>query len=136
MNNMEQVLKELKTALLEKKAGETSSSSTKSFHDRENNLPFALQQKIYSIMDNFDFEKVQKVMENVGWRWAFAKDGIPSVSELKNEAHRLLVDACESETNVATGGFKAVFEKSSPWEDDDDPYVGLEFVLEECEGYV
>ena len=91
-------------------------------------------EKIANIMDQFDFEKVHDVMNYLDWKWAMTKSGVPTVDELKNEAHRILVDACYEKTNIATGGFRAVYESSCPA--DDDPYIGLEFIVEECEGFV
>lgn len=101
----------------------------------EDELSAIERAKIKYIMDTFGFEKVHNVMSMLDWRWAFAKDGVPSIDELKSEARRLLVSACKEETDVSTGGFRAVYEKTSEWEDDDEPYLALEFVLEECEGF-
>ena len=85
------------------------------------------------IMRDFNFEKVHKVMEMLDWKWVMTKYGVPTIEELKGEARRLLVRAAVEETNVATGGFRAVYEKSGP--SDPDPFISLEFILEECEGF-
>lgn len=91
----------------------------------------AIKEKIQSIMDNFAFDKVRKVMELLNWRWAFS-EGVPTMDELRKEARRLLVESAKERLPIATGGFRAV------WEDDPnglDPYIGLEFIVEECEGF-
>ena len=92
--------------------------------------------KIKDILKNFDFEKVHSIMKMLGWQWAMVKhdDGIPSVDELKAEAKRLLIDAATEKTQIATGGFRAVYEANGA--DDEDPYIGLEFIAVECEGFV
>lgn len=91
------------------------------------------KEKINSVMEQFDFEKVQSVMEDLDWKWAGTKYGVPTVDEMKHEAKRLLVDAVEEKSTCATGGFRAVYESDGP--NDPDPYIGLEFILEECEGF-
>ena len=133
MNILEQTLNEIKDAIREKKKEEeteVSDNTVAKVYDKERQLPDAEQKKIHDIMERFDFEKVHAIMKNLDWKWAFSEDGVPTTVELKNEAHRLLVEACYEETNVSTGGFRAVYE----W-DDDEPYVGLEFIVEECEGF-
>ena len=89
------------------------------------------QAKVDDIMNRFDFSKVHRVMEMLGWKWAYSK-GVPTIDEIRAEAKRLLVDAVTERTNIATGGFRAVYEDAM---DDNDPYIGLEFILEECEGF-
>ena len=99
----------------------------------KSNITDAELAKIDDIMRNFNFEKVHKVMEMLDWKWAMTKYGVPTVEELKVEARRLLEDATHEETQVATGGLRAVYEKNGS--DDPDPYIGLEFIVEECEGF-
>ena len=133
MGVVENTLNEIKSYILERKA----SYETIDYDERYFLLPTKLRNKIDDIMENFDFERVHKVMDVIGWRWVFALNGIPSVEELKKTAKTLLVSACKEKTTVSTGGFKAIYEESSKWDDDDDkdPYVGLEFILEEWEGF-
>jgi hypothetical protein len=92
--------------------------------------------KIKDILKNFDFERVHSIMKMLDWKWAMVKhdDGIPSVDELKAEAKRLLIAAATEKTQIATGGFRAVYEADGAC--DDDPYIGLEFIAAECEGFV
>lgn len=68
--------------------------------------------EVEDILDEFDFEKVQKVMEFLEWNWC---DGVPRIGELRKKARYLLSqvhqNALASEPGdthcVATGGFKA-----------------------------
>ena len=91
------------------------------------------REKIESVMNQFDFEKVQSVMEDLDWKWSGTKFGVPTVEEMKREAERLLIDAVQEETSCSTGGFRAVYESTGAA--DPDPYIGLEFILEEREGF-
>lgn len=88
--------------------------------------------KIKSILNNFDFNKVKKVMDVLNWKWALSKNGVPDMDEIIGLATRLLIDACVEKQNISTGGFRAVYDDIG----DGDPYVGLEFIVEECEGFV
>ena len=90
--------------------------------------------KIKSILNHFDFNRVKKVMDVLNWKWASScsKNGVPDINEIRKLATRLLIDACVEKTNISTGGFRAVYDHNG----DGDPYVGLEFIVEECEGFV
>ena len=87
--------------------------------------------KIKSILNNFDFNKVKNIMDILNWKWASSKNGVPDMDEIIGLATRLLIDACVEKTNISTGGFRAVYDDNG----DGDPYVGLEFIVEECEGF-
>jgi len=52
-----------------------------------------VNQMIDDIMDNFDFIKVQTVMEALNWQWA--GKGVPSIKQLKETAVYLLKGAAE-----------------------------------------
>ena len=93
-----------------------------------------VREKIRDIMEDFNFQKVHNVMKTLDWKWAMSKYGVPTIDELKHEAKRLLIEACGEKTCVATGGFRAVYEEGTS--EDPDPYVGLELIVEECEGFV
>jgi hypothetical protein len=86
-------------------------------------------------LEDFNFQKVHDVMKQLDWKWAMTKYGVPTIDELKSEAKRLLIDACVEHTCVATGGFRAVYEAGET-PDDPDTYIALEFIIEECEGFV
>jgi hypothetical protein len=135
MNILEATLNEIKAAIKERKENYPSEDCELPICRREALLPKGEIAKIHNIMKNFDFEKVHTIMKNLDWKWAFSSNGVPTVEEIKTEAHRLLVEACEEETYISTGGFRAVYEKEADRAESGDPYIGLEFIVEECEGY-
>jgi phage pi2 protein 07 len=75
---------------------------------------------IKDVMDEFDFDKVHKVMKYVGWEWGDC-DGVPSTYSLIKVAEELLKDAYTKNTTVAQGGFIAKMENGS---------LELSFILE------
>ena len=78
-----------------------------------------MMHSILGIIENFDFDKVNKYMTEVDWQWH--GEGVPTVDELKRTAVRLLVDAVDDKTeftSLGTGGFRAY---KFPW--------GLEIVF-------
>ena len=64
---------------------------------------------IDDIMDNFDFHKVHRVMEFMNWQWR--GEGVPSVSEMRKEARRLLLSSMKDSGQASTGGFLATYEE-------------------------
>lgn len=129
VNEFEGILKEIRDELKSQNGKVQTVVQTK-----ESKLTFTQRMKIQDIMEDFNFQKVHDVMEQLDWKWAMSKYGVPTVEEMKAEAKRLLIDACVERTCVATGGFRAVYEDDEPG--GTDPYIGLEFIVEECEGFV
>jgi len=63
--------------------------------------------EIDEILDEFDFEKVHKVMVALGWEW-YDTDGVPSIAELRKKARHLLKELVNSKhQSIGTGGFTA-----------------------------
>ena len=70
--------------------------------------------EIFEIMDNFDFERVHKVMETLDWKWASTR-GVPTLRDIELMAQRLLYDVVKSTLwppseiprSLSTGGFRA-----------------------------
>lgn len=103
-----QELETLRT-LLNKMAGE---SKPKIFFDPVGAM-------IDNIMEEFNFAKVYKAMIALNWKWLDAKEGTPTLDELRKEAKYLLKRAAELrlgtlsdehwEVGIAccTGGFQA-----------------------------
>ena len=72
---------------------------------------------IDNIILEFDFLKVQSAMEALNWKWL---DGVPTIENLRNEAHRLLRGAANARLyefkddhwlegiQNSTGGFEAM----------------------------
>lgn len=68
---------------------------------------------IEEIISHFDFDKVQKVMEFLDWKWPMTENGVPSIDEMKEVATGLL-KTCYNISQKAkvgyetgTGGFVA-----------------------------
>ena len=88
-----------------------------------------MKEKVEQIMENFDFEKVHRVMVALEWEWYFGRggSGIPSVKSLKERAGELLSNVgdliCEGDTiTSSSGGFEA---KNA------DGCLSLSFIVEE-----
>lgn len=80
---------------------------------------------IDEILDEFDFEKVHRVMQAISWSW-YDTDGAPTVAELRRCARSLLKQVVESKDlrYVATGGLVAYMENG---------VLGLRFEVSHCE---
>lgn len=58
---------------------------------------------IDEILDEFDFERVHKVMVALNWEWC---GEVPTIAELRREARRLLRDCANNEgSSLSCGGF-------------------------------
>jgi hypothetical protein len=85
--------------------------------------------EIDSIMRNFNFRRVKKIMGILNWTWVSVENnGIPETIDIKKLARRLLKDIEAYPSNeycsTSTGGLKA-------WKHGND--IGLEFVVESWE---
>ena len=91
---------------------------------------------IENILDEYDFQKVQKVMEALEWHWAVSDDGLPSIGELRRLARGLLEDVYRYEDApfcmVGTGGFEATRTMDVG---DLTKYLSLKFIVEEGNNY-
>jgi hypothetical protein len=77
---------------------------------------------IEAILDEFDFARVAKCMEFIGWKYF---DGQPDAAHLRKIARDLLEAVAKDGTRMArTGGFVAVKDG-----DGDNDYLSIEFVL-------
>jgi hypothetical protein len=77
-----------------------------------------VNQMIDEIMDEFDFNRVQRTMDYLNWQWA--GEGVPTIESLKKSAERLLRGAAEARLGQykdthweqgiinSTGGFQAM----------------------------
>jgi hypothetical protein len=82
------------------------------------------QKALDQIMDWFDFEKVAKTMEALNWKWFGAEEGVPTISEIKTQARRLLTQAIKERVTIGTGGFKASYNHKYK-------HLTLEFIVSE-----
>ena len=99
----------------------------KNYYNRE-----LVEKMLDSIMDNFDFAKVRKVMKALKWKWAGVKgdeDGVPTEQEIGDFAAKLLWELANDPKNkaIGTGGFFA----EKDFLDPNDPWMQLSFRVEE-----
>ena len=129
MDKVERTLTEIKSILTGKSRVETVVFS------KEHDISEDDKRRINCIMHNFDFNRVHEVMECLDWHWATCHKGqdVPGIDDIKAEAKRLLIDAVTEKETIATGGFRANYEKGT--EEDPEPYLSLEFIVEDCEGF-
>lgn len=69
-------------------------------------------QTVAQILERFDFDKVLKHMQSVGWKWF---DEVPNMDDIKGTATRLLVEAQMDPKDIVsmgTGGFRVY---KLPW---------------------
>ncbi len=90
---------------------------------------------IEGILDNFDFDKVRRVMEFLNWTWATLPepDTVPSTYQLIKSAKKRLEQAYEYAMDNKrdgyshSGGFKAFAEYNETTSEVD--YFELEFIV-------
>ena len=102
-------------------------------------LPISVRDEIENVLDEFDFATVHKVMEFLEWNWFGAMDGIPTLSEIRKSARRLLIEVAndvarnneiDAQSNRATGGLRA-----EAYKGDEKTYLKLSFELAEWDNY-
>ena len=85
---------------------------------------------IEDILDEFDFGRVQQVMEHLNWTW-YDSAGVPTLGHMRKTARRLMRECIKHEDYyTATGGFfvqKRTF--------DGLPFYRLMFVVSEWDNY-
>jgi len=68
------------------------------------------QELIDEVMDEFDYDRVQKVMEFLDWTWVTV-DGVLTISDLKRRTRKMLSESivncqiAKSNYTSSTGGF-------------------------------
>jgi hypothetical protein len=102
----------------------------------------SLTTMVDDIMDEFNFEKVQRTMHALDWKWAGTPMAVPSISELKDTARHLLLSVYNLRTKeyqethpevpvtCGTGGFRATALANDDGEID---FLKLEFIVTEWE---
>ena len=72
-------------------------------------MTYSDDEHIDYIIDNFNFKKVKKHMEENKWTWGFANT-VPTINQLKSTAFDLLMQIKDEESDhwVSTGGFTAM----------------------------
>lgn len=91
-----------------------------------------MYEEIEDILDNFDFEKVKKVMDALDWNYWDSVDSHITIAELRKTARRLLKKAYEAPASdqwfVSSGGFEVV---RLMYPGDTKNYFYLKFVVAE-----
>lgn len=92
-----------------------------------------IDRMIVDIMEDFDFEKVRKVMMLLDWKWDIGNGEmtVPSIYRLTKTAERLLRDVAKyygekDLYTISTGGFIATLDEDTLW---------LSFRLEEVSAF-
>lgn len=73
-----------------------------------NNLEDVFTHVWEDLEKNFDFEKVQKMMNAVNWKWAFIK-GPLTLNIIKENVKEMVHEVLERKTTISTGGFEYVY---------------------------
>lgn len=61
------------------------------------------ERRLAYVLDNFDFDKVHRVMKFLKWEWA--RKGIPSIEMMKEKVRYLAERSARESARIATGGF-------------------------------
>lgn len=89
-------------------------------------------EQIEDLLDEFDFDKVKKVMDCLGWKYFDSSDSEVSIGELRRMARRLLEDAYKADPSpeyyTASGGFDVT---RYMYTGDTQKYITLKFVVAE-----
>lgn len=96
------------------------------------------QAMIDEIMDEFEFEKVKKVMDCLKWKWCKSEGEnyyfeVPSLREIKRRGRSLLKDAIlkigknEKDFYINIGGFVVEINR---YDDDEELIISLAFEIE------
>lgn len=81
---------------------------------------------IIELVEAFDFEKVEKVMIALDWKWAFSEElRTPTINEMRDKCFDLLFAADRAKTTVCSGGFEASYKIN----DYDREVFALKFVV-------
>jgi hypothetical protein len=91
------------------------------------------QEVINDVLDRFDFDSLEEVMQMTGWVWGIGRtEHIPTKYEMRKLSRKLLEEAIDKENVVSSGGFRA-----SSWKEDDGQLrAKLEFVFSQTETYL
>ena len=87
---------------------------------------------IENILDEYDFQRVQKAMKALDWRWYGTEEVFPAIGELRKQARSLLEDVYHHSDSacitMGCGGFEATRLMEVG---DLNKYLSLKFVVEE-----
>ena len=109
----------------------------------KNNMTNYATKALFETLSSFDFEKVEKVMEFLGWTWVSADGQVPDKYLIQDEAFRLLSDCYhkywddtdrrDSPYYICTGGLEASYDYFYDGDIDDKnkDCFNLKFILTE-----
>lgn len=80
---------------------------------------------IFDLINDFNFERIEKMMHAVDWKWAMY-DGLrfPTIDEMRDKCINLLFNAKRNKDTVSSGGFEASYTTNT----DGDDVLVLRFV--------
>ena len=88
-----------------------------------------------AIIDNFNFDRVHRVMTFLDWKWVHrdGKYNVPSIMEMKGSVRRKMKDVMRiykkyGHTSISSGGLQVDY---SPADAEGGPYFCVSFVIEE-----
>ena len=94
---------------------------------------------INEVIDNFDFEKVARVMKALDWKWATDNGGyeVPDIYDLRKNARARLKEVIKSSieeydgsgVTISCGGFEAFYRENTK-------DISLKFVLSYWDAYM
>jgi hypothetical protein len=79
--------------------------------------------QVDEVLADFDFERVHRVMDWLGWTWANL-GRTPTIAELTDEARRLLLELNGEPEVLGSGGLRASYKS--------DGTLSLKFILAEA----
>ena len=88
------------------------------------------QEVVNDVLDRFDFDSVEEVMQMTGWVWGIGRtEYIPTQYEMRKFTRKLLEEAIDKETTILSNKFRA-----SSWKEDNGQLSAkLEFVFSQTE---
>ena len=97
-----------------------------------------MNDEVESILDEFDFGRVERIMAHLNWTWATTAGDVPTIGAMRRLARSLLTSVVETlspenpEFYVASGGFYA---EGKLFPGNMKKYLSLKFVVAEWRNY-
>lgn len=85
------------------------------------------------LISNFDFDKVQRMMAAVDWKWGGpymnGELGLPTIDAMQSNAMQLILEAHRKDCNVSAGGLEAYWIRRGDVEGyTGNGHIGLRFI--------
>ena len=97
-------------------------------------------EKLFDVLNSFNFEKVYEVMCHLNWSWASTNGEVPEVYDIRDSACKLLIECYHTywsknnfkPTTISTGGLCASYDYFDDCDIDNERHnFTLQFVVEE-----